>query len=249
MKELLDKLFKDNKKRHLWTFVVIIPLLIVVGVCGYGIYKEAKELIGKVGGDESQNVSDEYLINDGVYVLRDNATEIQKECFNELKHLIEERTDETKNEDIVSSLVKNFVVDFYTWSNKNGQYDVGGLYYLYQPQKEVIYIQARDQFYKYINQYINKYGVENLLEVENVETTVDGSAFDFEITDEIETNEWAAYNVVANWTYKQKDGGFDISKYDTKGYFVVANCADRWSIVYAGSKPYEKVEATDEVEE
>lgn len=255
MKELLDKLFKDNKKRHLWTFVVIIPLLIVVGVCGYGIYKEAKNIIGTISGNENDTtIKAENIINFGgsTYFLRDNATDVQKDYFKELQDLCNGSDDsEDTNKKIAEAVVKNYVIDMYTWSNKQGQYDVSCLSYLYEYQKENIYIQIRDQYYKYINQYINKYGSENLPEVESVETQIDGQKFVFEFEDKDDGDlvTYDAYKVKARWFYKEKASNIDMSAFSTECNFVVAvRGAGKLEIVYAGENPYVKSEQNDEKE-
>lgn len=258
IKELLDKLFKDKKKRHLWTAVVIIPLLIVIGICGFNIYKQVKNMISMVDGDtNAADIDEKFIVHNGsdAYVLRENYTDFQNDCFKELKKSYEDGDDSEENwKENAKLVVNNFVVDFYTWTNKYGQYDVGGLTYVYSHQKKAIYLQARDQFYKYINQYINKYGSDALLEVDSVNSSIEGSKFlidnpDYEEDDPDDEKTFEAYKVTANWTYAQKDGGFDTSKYDTKAYFVVIKNGTRLEIAYTGSKPYEKIEIEDETSE
>ena len=237
MKNLIKKLkniLNDDKKRHITTAIIITPLLIVIIIFGILLFKEAKGLISSVGTG-TVNTSPNNVINNGSFVLRENATAVQKEYFAELKNIYENNQNgEYSEKDLVSSTVKNFVADFYTWSNKQGQYDVGGTYYLFTPQRQTIYIQARDQFYKYINQYINKYGSKALLEVEsvNVETVDDPFAYTFE------EQTYSAYKVKATWTYVQKDGEFNASSYDTSAYFVVINNFERYEIIYLGDKEF-----------
>lgn len=231
---LLNKYFADKKKRPIATLIVILPFIIVMVIFGVGIFNQAKDLIGLAIDNGPTNTNSAYSINDNSFVLRDSATEIQKQYFAELKDMYENKESVATAQDKVISTVKNYVADFYTWSNKLGQYDVGGMYYVYDPQRETIYIQARDQFYKYLNNYINDYGVENLLEVESVEATVNGSEFKFSIDEQ----EYSAYKVTANWTYIQKESNFSTSKYDTKAYFVVINNNERYEIIYAGNKEY-----------
>lgn len=237
MKNLIEKIkdiLNDDKKRHLLTLAIITPFLIVIIVFGVLLFKEAKGLLGSIGGSTAV-VDSSHVINGGSFVLRENATEVQKEYFAELKNIYEKNQNgEYTEKDIVASTIKNFVADFYTWSNKQGQYDVGGTYYVFAPQRQTIYIQARDQFYKYINQYINKYGSDALLEVENVNVEVTSDAFSFEIDEE----EYSAFKAVATWNYVQKDGNFNTSSYETKAHFVVINNYDRYEIIYLGDKEY-----------
>lgn len=238
MKKILE-LFKNTKKRRLLTLALITPFLIVIIICGVLIFNEAKNVIGLASDTGSDS---KYVIGEKDYVLRNSATDIQKEYFKELKEIIESGV---QDESLAESVVKNFVADFYTLSNKEGQYDVGGMYYVYSNQRYDIYIQARDQFYKYLSNYIEKYGKENLLEVTSVEATATYPGVTYMVS---ETNEetgesyaanYTEYLVEANWTYATKDGGFNTAKYDTKGYFVVIDRAGRFEIVYASNKEYE----------
>jgi len=244
---LLNRFFGDKKKRHISTLVVILPFLIIIGICGVKLLSDAKELLA-LANEQTSASNDKYKINDGTnaesYVLRDNATAIQKEYFAQLKQLYEKPSETQTKEDIAAAVVKCFVADFYTMSNKQGQYDVGGMYYVYTPQRYEIYIQARDQFYKYINNYINQYGQQALLEVASVEavaTHTDNSFKVLETNAETGEEEWVEYNtfnVVANWTYVEKEGGFDISHYNKKMNFIVIDYCGRYEITYAGNEVY-----------
>lgn len=234
----IKELLKDNKMRHIITAAIILPFVIVIVIFGVKIYKQAKDLIS-LAGDNSVAVNDNYSINGGSFVLRANATDVQKEYFAELKNIYENPSSSATEEEKAISTVKNFVADFYTWSNKQGQYDVGGTYYLFEPQRQTIYIQARDQFYKYINEYINEYGASNLLEVESVEANTVGNKFGFIINENDEEVELGAWNISATWTYSTKEGsGFDSSKYQTSSYFTVIDHYGRYEIAFMGSKEY-----------
>lgn len=231
----ITKLLNDNKKRHLLTLAFITPFIIIIGIFGFKVFKQAKDLLGLAGSTEATIKDNSYSIDSGSFVLRENATDIQKEYFAELKDIYENSNGEATDADKAISTVKNFVADFYTWSNKQGQYDVGGTYYWYAPQRSTIYIQARDQFYKYINEYINEYGADALLEVENVEASTNGKQFAFVI----EENEFGAFIVNANWTYVVKENNFKTSSYDTSASFVVIDNNGRFEIAYMGNKEYE----------
>lgn len=245
-KDFIKNIFLDKKKRHLGTIILIIPFVVIIVIFGLKVYNEAKELLN-LASENATSSDDKFLINGGDYLLRDSATDIQKEYFLELKDIYENAENVASNEQKAESIVKNFVADYYTWSNKLGQYDVGGMYYVFTPQRHDIYIQSRDQFYKYINEYINEYGVESLIEVESVEATATHANKPYEVeemndeTGYTEINEYNTYYVEASWTYVQKETNFKTSSYDTKGYFVVIDRNGRFEIVYAGSKQYEPI--------
>ena len=254
----LTKLFADKKKRYLYMLLFIMPFIIAICIFGYITYKEVKNLKDVTSG--TTEVKAEYAIESMNYVLRDNATEVQVEYFTELKNAIEEDVDDA----IIAGLVcKNYVADFYTWSNKFGQYDVGGLYYVYNGEnetddyKKMLYLQARDGFYKYLSKYINDYGAENLLEVESVEVVNSSKANDkyevYEMTgyellekdDEGETYgklfgdvEYDAYEVTCKWTYKESEK-FPTNSYPKTMNFLVIDRQGRFEIVEASKTKIE----------
>ena len=242
-------LFEDKKKRYLYMLLFMLPFVVAIGIFGFITYKEAKSLLSLATGDTEIKV--DYQISSMNYVLRDNATDVQIEYFNELKDAIENNVG--SDAEAAGLVCKNFVADFYTWSNKQGQYDVGGLYYIYSGKNEAdnyknqLYLQARDGFYKYLNNYISEYGSANLLEVETVEVVkaqeckdayqvyerTGWIAIDEDTNEEVyEFVDYEAYEVTCSWAYKQNDK-FDTSKYPKKGNFVVILRDGRFEIVEA----------------
>lgn len=221
---MLKKLFKDKKVRYRNLVLLIIPFVILIGLFSYMSLNSIMSILGMATGSSSQVVNS---IESMDYHLRGNATDLQEELFKDLAKAVEKNEDGEKDLEVAELVVKNFIADFYTWSNKNGSFDIGGMYYVYSPSKTNIYNQARDEFYKYVSYYINEYGKENLLEIETIETEV------------IETNGTYTYGdksypscfIKAEWTFVDKDG-FDESDYLTKAYFtVIKNDAGRFEIV------------------
>lgn len=261
-KNILDKvkaLFEDKNKRALYVILFILPFLIAIGIFGFVAFKEAKNLIELVQG--SSEVSNAYKIESRNYVLRDNATEYQQELFAELKNAIEV---ENADEETIAKLVcENFVADFYTWTNKQGQFDIGGMNYLYVRDyvdgthfKENVYAKARDTFYKYLSNYINTYGASDLLEVENIQVTnckksniilnehvenrqdEEGEWYDYR-----EDHNLDVYQITCMWTYKQTQK-FDTSKYATKMNFAVLGDGQ---IIAADEKEIDLSEAVESI--
>ena len=257
--------FGDRNKRHIVMAVIMIPVILVMFFLGYRVYKDVRSILSLVNGDGSEViVNNDHKISSMNYVLRENETELQMELFTQLKDAIEGKTESTP-EMIVELVVKNHVADFYTWSNKLGQYDVGGMYYLPDYSRESVYIQARDSIYQYLNEYMNKYGVENLLEVESVEASaVKTDNFDFKqivkyynLEDDDDYNEYTredihtyeAWDVSCSWTYVAGKT-FSTASYPVSMKFKVVYNSDfnRYEIVYAGEElPAVEVNAeTDE---
>jgi len=175
MGDLFNKLFKDKKKRYLNLLIVLLPFLLLTGFFGYKTVDSVRNLVpsGNSSGAKKATIDiDEYD-----YHLRHNATALQKELFEELDSLL--RQDPVDEQAVAESVAKNYVADFYTWTNKSGQYDVGGMYYVFADSRVNFYFQARDQFYHYLSTYIKEYGAENLIEVTAVNVEESGQADQF----------------------------------------------------------------------
>ena len=194
----MNRLFRSKKTRYRNLVLIILPIFILCGVFGYVTYASTKTLL-----PEDDTVSYKDSIDSMDYHLRWNATELQIEYFNELQDLI--NAEGTEHKDIAACVAKNYIADFYTWSNKRGSYDVGGMYYVYSPQKLGIISDCRNNYYKYLSYYINKFGQDKMLEVTSVETVVGDVG-----TYEIDGNKYESYRVTCNWTYKNAETFSDL---------------------------------------
>ena len=233
-KGLLDKIkdiFEDKKKRYIFLILFILPFIIASCVFGFVAYKGVKEII-ELANSEVVTTDDHKIVKMN-YALRADATDVQYAYFTELKNAIE--VNDAEDDEIAGLVCKNFVADFYTWTNKQGQYDISALYYVYTPDKEVTYIKARDGFYKYINKYIEQYGKENLLEVESVEVTK-ANRLDYEYVPVNGDPLYDLFEVTCKWTYKANDI-FSPSKYATSMNFLVVKRQGRMEIVEASENP------------
>lgn len=214
-------MFADKKKRYLLLFLLILPLLVAIGFFGTIVYKEVMNIKNLAQG--VAEVKDENKIESMGYILRENATDLQKDYFKELKTAVEE--EEFDGLKIAELVAKNYVADFYTWTNKQGSYDVGGLYYVFNGEylngdhfRENVYLNAKDGFYKYINNYINDYGAENVLEVTDVQIVSSRkTAENYVLNEHVayvqdENEEWIDYRedhefdtyyIKCRWTYAE----------------------------------------------
>ena len=247
--EKIKRLFADRSKRHIVMLILMVPFIVIMIFFGVRAYKDAKGILSLVKGDGTEIVvKDTHRISSMNYVLREGETELQMDLFTQLKDTVEGNVEGSTEEDIVKLVAMNHVCDFYTWSNKLGQYDVGGLYYVNEGGRENTYIKARDTFYKYLNEYMDKYGVENLLEVASVDATVTKASSkypitrstkydinEYEIGYEYTTTEYDAWDVKVTWTYKES-AVFSASKYPTSTTVKVIHNTDdnRYEIVVIG---------------
>ncbi|MPM78769.1 hypothetical protein SDC9_125781 [bioreactor metagenome] len=138
-------------------------------------------------------------------------------------------------------VVKSYIADFFTWSNKDGSYDIGGLDYVYGPQHLSIQAQARSYYYNDLDLLIEKYGSDNLPTVKNITITSSNHTKDLyyyetSVYDE-DSGEYVdgeltydAYHVIATWEYET--GDYDTSNLPTEGQFMVVNRDGRLEIAY-----------------
>lgn len=212
--------FKNTKLRYKKLLVIIIPLFVALAACGFFTYSS---ILSTFGNNEIEK-KDSFNINSMDYHLRSNATEYQIELFSELNDLI---TNEADDVAIAESVVKNYIADVYTWNNKKGQWDVGGMYYVYSPMKVNIYLKEKDYFYGQLDKYIEEYGSDNLLEVLEIETisaekstekySVDGKMYD-------------CFAVHCKWEYTSNSNF--ASEIDNSMFFeVIKNDDGRFEIV------------------
>ncbi len=184
------KFLKSKKKRKIFVVVITIVFLSIAGFFSYLAISGVKQLVGVEEKDTSRNI-EPYN-----YYLRVNATDYQQELFDELKEIC--KSEVIDYEQLSASVAKNFVADFYTWSNKKGSYDVGGMCYTNEDLRLNMYQKARDLYYSNLNKYIEEYGSESLPEVELCTT-------ELRRVDEYEMDGVSCprYQIKVRWTYKE----------------------------------------------
>jgi len=99
------------------------------------------------------------------YILRSNSTEHQLELFEKLVNAHHQFFETSSDEDLknyAAAIVRNFVADFFTLSNKKNRPDVGGLQFFSDEVVDNFRSFAIDEFYLYLNQYIEMFGSESL---------------------------------------------------------------------------------------
>ncbi len=275
-KRTFRSLFADKKKRYLLMLALMLPFIIAIGIFSSIAYREAKNLMDLAKGTQAETKA-ENIVESMSYILRDNPTDLQKEYFAELKEAVE-GSEPADDVTIASLVAKNYVTDFYTWTNKRGQYDIGGLSFVYDGEfengnhfKENVYLKARDGFYKYISYYGTQYGKENLLEVENVEITrCEKLSQQYMINEHVsykqdDQGEWYdyredkgydAYVAECRWTYKENTV-LPMNQFATSVNLMIINREGRFEVIEAseskinarqGSQQNSGAEETENVE-
>lgn len=124
-------------KKKILLIGTLIVLIALIGVMVSLIYAEInKNYFSSTIKSEAGEI---------IYRSSTTATEYQKEIFKQLDLNLKEGVDAKL---IAADIVSNYVADFYTWSNKKGTYDVGGMQYIYQPEIINTYIYAKESYYK-----------------------------------------------------------------------------------------------------
>ena len=204
-------MFKKKKELFRDLVILIIPIVVLILAIGYFLYKDVKSIVPDNSSKE-EVVDDAFTISEYDYHLRNNATEFQKTKFKELKDAF---SSEVKDDELIAGLVvENFVSDLYTMTNKTGAHDVGGLYYVYSPQRILYFNDVKQNFYSQLTKLIKEYGNDNLLEV--ISTSVETTKSD---DIEIDGKTYPNYSVKCNWEYK--DSTFDTESFVDKQYFQV----------------------------
>lgn len=173
------------------------------------------------------------------YSIGNNPTEINKTYFKELNSAVES-DDQTK---ISESIVKCFIAEYYTWTNKDGNYDIGGMQYIFKPKQSDFAQYSLWNFYEDMDLYITKYGTSNLMQVKEVtiSSTADAGTYTVELpgdNSEVTSSDSSSaatkeslpcIDVTASWTYEE-NASIDTSKFQNQAVFHVVNDDGRWEI-------------------
>ena len=202
--------------------IFLITTLLLVGVLLY----QVKGITD--GGKSSDNVikptppivekvPDEYQ-------LSDVATAYQKEVFEELvtaQHAYKDKYTELTKEEYATLVVKNFIADFYTWSNKTGRNDVGGVQFIAEEMRSTFRKQAIDGFYENLDFYLNDYEATSLITVNDV------TILDVNLNDTLKTEDEMidCISVQASWQY-ELSSSVEIEQFQSEATFILTESED-----------------------
>lgn len=184
----------------------IIRIIMLVVIALIAIYAIFVAIPSKKNKDEGiENINNKYIL-----YKRDSS--LYKENFEKLRTILE--TSPVDNKKYAETIVKLFVIDFYTLDNKNDNTDIGGLQYVHSNLKDNLVLNASSTMYKYIKTTKELPKVKSITSVDTRETT-------YKINDK----DYSAYAITINWEY-DKDLG-----YEKQGTFIVVNDNENLSIV------------------
>lgn len=212
---------QKNKKINMYLMIVLLVISLGATVIfSFNIVSVAMKK-NNAGGATVDKDSNSSMKNES-YVIGNNPTELSQTYFKELTAALKEKDPLA----ITDAVVKCFVSDYFTWTNKDGNYEIGGVQYIFGPKYNQFTEESRWKMYKDLDLYIEQYGRENLLQVESVETTDPVYAGKFEF----DGKSMEAYYVEATWTYK-KSSKIDVDSFQNVGYFTVVDHDGRYEIV------------------
>lgn len=184
----------------------IIRIIMLVVIALIAIYAIFVAIPSKKNKDEGiENINNKYIL-----YKRDSS--LYKENFEKLRTILE--TSPVDNKEYAETIVKLFVIDFYTLDNKDDNTDIGGLQYVHSNLKDNLVLNASSTMYKYIKTTKELPKVKSITSVDTRETT-------YKINDK----DYSAYAITINWEY-DKDLG-----YEKQGTFIVVNDNGNLSIV------------------
>lgn len=196
----MEKINEINKIKKI---IRIIMLVVIALIAIYAIFVAIPSKKNKDEGIENIN---------NKYILYKRDSSLYKENFEKLRTILE--TSPVDNKEYAETIVKLFVIDFYTLDNKDDNTDIGGLQYVHSNLKDNLVLNASSTMYKYIKTTKELPKVKSITSVDTRETT-------YKINDK----DYSAYAITINWEY-DKDLG-----YEKQGTFIVVNDNGNLSIV------------------
>ena len=196
----MEKINGINKIKKI---IRIIMLVVIALIAIYAIFVAIPSKKNKDEGIENIN---------NKYILYKRDSNLYKENFEKLRTILE--TSPVDNKEYAETIVKLFVIDFYTLDNKDENTDIGGLQYVHSNLKDNLVLNASSTMYKYIKTTKELPRVKSITSVDAKETT-------YKISDK----DYSAYAITINWEY-DKDLG-----YEKQGTFIVVNDNGDLSIV------------------
>lgn len=209
-------LFENLKIRYKKLLIIILPLLVVMMVTAFFAYSS---IATSLGANKAAKEAKTYDIESMDYHLRGNATDYQVELFKELEKAIDSN-DDLK---IAECVVKNYVTDVYTWTNKQGKWDIGGMSFVYSKQNNAIYYNIKDEVYNLYEKTKKEYGDDSLIEVSDVEIT---TSYKIDELYEVDGSQYESYYVGCKMTLDSKVDKIS-GLFTHNGYFTVIKNTDK----------------------
>ncbi|MBQ9047863.1 MAG: hypothetical protein IJ120_08175 [Solobacterium sp.] len=213
--------------------LLLVLALIVTGAFAVNIARVLRNNTSAASDKPAETIAPDtgkQMKND-LYTIGNNPTDLEKDEFQKLTDSIGTADDAA----VAEAVARNFVADYFTWTNKDGNYEIGGLQYIYGGKVAVFEQWSRYNFYKDFDLYITQYGRKKLIEVATVTTdkpvekAPDFVTYDFKDNETKIELKYPCYEVNLSWTYV--NNGAETTAFPTGARFFVANNEGRWEIV------------------
>lgn len=183
---------------------------------------------------EPVEIGNEY--SNDYYSIGYNATEVNKEYFRQLDEAVESET--PVKTDIAAALVKCFVTEYYTWTNKDGNYDLGGMQYIYSDRRSDFETYSRYGFYADMDLYLTQYSRNDLIQVKWVSVSGVEQTDSYVIPSEDGDIYLDCYVVSASWDYEEGTA-MQTSAIQKSAVFYVVDHDGRLEIAQIGTEVYD----------
>lgn len=204
---------RENIQNNFLLKLVLVVSLATISVAGFYLFNASRyqKNVELVSIDKGSSVT-------GVFKLRKNATEYQKERFEVLTESM--KNNNVPEQDIAALIAENFIIDFFTWTNKVHFNDVGGLQYIENSIAPSVMNQAIHTFYNDFHVYLEKGTHKSTLEVASSSTDVVETEYMLQrqIINDVSGKETQkeiikdGYLVTVSWEYKM------MPNFSTDGY-------------------------------
>ena len=221
---------RNRKINNALVIALIATFLLTIIAFAVNIVRISKKETGEGETIETEvepvEVGNEY--SNDYYSIGYNATEVNKEYFRQLDEAVEAET--PVKTDIASALVKSFVAEYYTWTNKDGNYDIGGMQYIYTDRRADFEKYSRYGFYADMDLYLKQYGRSELCQVKWVSIASTEQTDPFVLADGTSMD---CYVVQASWDYEENTV-MDTSAMQKATVFYVVDHDGRLEIAQIG---------------
>jgi hypothetical protein len=182
--------------------------------------------VANQGTSEGMTANTGQSMKNDVYIIGNNPTDIEKEYFQKLTDALKGGTPE----EIAEAVVYNFVSDYFTWTNKDGNYEVGGLQYIYAEKYSKFEEWNRWYPNSDMDLYISQLGRANLIQVKEITTEVPTfRTDDFTVQSVDPAQTYPCYQVQVAWTYESTSQ--NTSDFPNRMRFQVVDHDGRYEIV------------------
>ena len=205
------------KNSQIYKMLMVLALVLSLVIIGVGVFN----FVGLQDNDDNTTVSRPDSFQNEFFVIGRNPTAFQIENFNALTEALE--ADELDEVLIADLVTRAFIIDFFTWSNKEGSWDVGGQQFVYN--HGLFFMNATTWYYAELDLFLERYGQENLPKVVSIQTNpmfagwieVDGSTF-------------RSFYVEAVWEY-EPNSILNPNQFQQRAYFTLINNQAKFEII------------------